>query len=471
MAKVLKWLVVGALGLIVLLALITFTLQRWIKTDDFRQRLERQATAALGVPVTLDHVAVDVYPLPAVALSGVILQSKPVLTVQRIEMRPNWAPMLRGRLEVDTLLVRRAVLPQQAIDGLLVLMQKNSKSSGGSEPVEASPGEGGSRIDWLPERTVLDEVTWVSAGGSRTTISADARLGEDELPDNVTLRLTEGNYKGLQATVKRDVPKAQGDDAAAMARQWSVLVEVGGGKVEGRFSLKRTVAAVPAPPAGKPARPRASPAPGVQAPSYELTLQGDLKARDVEVSALTAPSRALTGKLEATSTLSARAATTSGLVDALQTRTSFTVRNAVIHGVDLVKAVQSAGTNSGGETPLDTLVGQVNSQGRNVQLNNLAATSGALSANGDVGISPAKALSGQLNVTVAGNSKVGGVVGSAVAVPLTVSGTLDNPEVGVSRSAMVGAAIGTAIMPGVGTGAGAKLGDRLGQSLRGLFGK
>jgi hypothetical protein len=55
-----------------------------VSTDDFRQRVEREASAALGVPVALDHVAVDVWPLPAVALSGITVKSKPPLTLAEI---------------------------------------------------------------------------------------------------------------------------------------------------------------------------------------------------------------------------------------------------------------------------------------------------------------------------------------------------------------------------------------------------
>jgi uncharacterized protein involved in outer membrane biogenesis len=51
MAKVLKWVVFLALGVMVLLAVVAYTLHRWVSTDDFRQRVEREASAALGVPV------------------------------------------------------------------------------------------------------------------------------------------------------------------------------------------------------------------------------------------------------------------------------------------------------------------------------------------------------------------------------------------------------------------------------------
>lgn len=443
MAKVFKWLVFLALGLMVLLAVVAFTLHRWVSTDDFRQRVEREASAALGVPVALDRVAVDVWPLPAVALSGISIKSKPPLTLERLEVRPRWQPLLTGKLAVATLLVRKAVLPQQGIDAVLLLLQKKKTPAQAAAAPSAPPGQ--ASMDWLPRRTVLDEVTWISAAGARTTVNAEAALGDDGLPDSVSLKLIKGNLQGLEAHLKREEPKA-----GAAGDEWALRVDVGGGKVEGKLGLKKVPAA---------------------AAREELELQGKLQTRDVEVSALTAPSKSLTGRLEASTTLHARAATTGALVEALQSQTTFTVRDAVIHGLDLAKAVKTIGLSRGGQTALDTLAGQVNTQGKSAQLTNLVASSGALSATGNVAISPAKVLSGRVSVNVAGDSKLGSAIGGAVGVPLTVGGTLDNPEVTLSRSALLGAAIGTALLPGVGTGAGANLGDRVGEGFRSLFGK
>lgn len=203
----------------------------------------------------------------------------------------------------------------------------------------------------------------------------------------------------------------------------------------------------------------------------ELVLQGKLETRDVEVSALTAPARPLSGLLEASTTLNARAATTDALVEALQTQTSFTVRNATLHGIDLAKAVKTVGLSRGGQTQLQTLAGHVSTQGRAVQLSNLVASSGVLSASGNVAVSPSRALSGQISVNLSGDSKLGSAIGGAVGVPLVVGGTLEAPEVTLSRAALLGAAIGTALMPGVGTGAGAKLGGKVNEGLKKLFGK
>lgn len=468
MAKLFKWLVFLALGLMVLLAVVAYTLHRWVSTDDFRQRVEREASAALGVPLTLDRVAVDIWPLPAVALSGISVQSKPPLTLERVEVRPEWRPLLQGRLEVATLLVRRAVLPQQGIDALLLLLQKKKQAvpvKAGAPAAAANTGPEMSRLDWLPRRTVLDDVTWVNTTGARTTVKGEASLGADGLPENASLKLTEGNLQGLEATLQR--VEAQAGEAGGAA-QWDLLVKVGGGKLEGRLGLQRGfVAAAAATAAAKPG----AKAPPVARSAEELVLQGQLKTSGVEVSALTAPAKALTGQLDATTTLNARAATTAALVDALQSHTTFTVRDAVVNGLDLAKAVKTVGLSRGGQTRLDTLAGQVSTLGRSAQLTNLVASSGALSATGNVAVSSAKALSGQVSVTLAGDSKIGSAIGSAVGVPLVVGGTLDNPEVTLSRAALLGAAIGTVLLPGVGTGAGAGVGEKVGKSLRGIFGK
>jgi hypothetical protein len=137
-----------------------------------------------------------------------------------------------------------------------------------------------------------------------------------------------------------------------------------------------------------------------------------------------------------------------------------------VHGVDLAQAVKTIGLSRGGQTTLDTLAGQVTTQGRSVQLHNLVATSGMLSATGNVSMAPDRTLNGRVSVELAAAA-----AGGAIGVPLSVGGTLDSPSVTLTRGALLGAAIGTAIAPGVGTGAGAKLGDKLGESLRGLFGK
>lgn len=443
MARIFRGVLWLALAAVLLLAGVALALHGWVGSDDFRQRVQQEASAALGLPVRVGGIDVALWPLPAVALSGIEVQSRPPLTLARLELRPGWAALLQGRLEVATLVLREAVLPQQAIDAILLSLQKKKQSalaSPGLQPKRASNlqpaaaaavvAAGETAVDrWLPRRALLQDVSWVSLKGSRTTVDAGMRLGADSLPEEASLKVTQGHLRGLNGSLRREE-----------AGQWALRVEVGGGTVAGRLGMQRAAAAQ-----------------GGQA----LVLQGQLETRGVEVSALTAPNRPLSGRLEASTTLKAAAATTAGLVDALQTQTRFTVKDAVLNGMDLVKAVQTVGLSRGGQTRLDTLAGQVQSQGRAAQLNNLVASSGALSATGNVAVSASQALSGRVSVSL----------GNTVGVPLVVGGTLAAPEVTLTRGALLGAAVGTVVMPGVGTGAGMELGDRLGQGLNKLFGK
>lgn len=430
MTRLTKWLAGAALLMVMLLGGVAVALQHWVGSEDFRSRIGQQASAALGLPVVLGRITVDLWPLPAVALEDVQVKSQPPLTLERVEARPSWAPLLQGRLEIATLVVRNAVVPEQAVTAIAAAVEKQKPRGGKDKNNRKDAGpDAVSAIVFLPRRTVLDQVTWVYARGGSSTLDAKAQLDGDGLPGHLTVGVSKGRFQGARAVLER-----QPD-------HWALQVDIGGGTVKGRAQLR----------------------PGAKGGSL---LQGQFDTTNVEVAALTAPSRTLSGRLEARTTFRSEFRTPGAIADALQSQTRFTVHNAVVHGVDLARAVKSVGLNRGGETRLDTLAGTVVTQGRAVQLNNLVATSGVLSANGNVAMAPDKSLSGRITVDLASAA-----AGGAIGVPLAVGGTLDSPSVMLTRGALLGAAVGTLVAPGVGTGAGAKAGDMLGESLKGLFGK
>jgi hypothetical protein len=440
MHRFLRFLIIAAAAFLLVLGLAGAGLYHWIGQSDFRERVEQQASAALGVPLKLGAIRIDWFPVPAVALDDVALQTLPPITAKTIEARPVWMALLERRLEVATLVVRGGAVPQAGVDALLATLQRRKPGAADAKKaeVQSQAGMAAGAMLWIPRRTVIDELSWISAKGVTSVIDARASLGDDGLPEAATVKLRKGPLEGTQVDIQRD-------DAATPARdgtRWLVDAKVGGGTIKGRVALK---------------------APAT--PGREIMLSGELQTRGVEVSALTAPNRPLSGKLEASTALNARAGAASGLVDAMQTNTSFTISNAVFHGVDLVKAVSTIGLSRGGETALSQLSGQLTTQGRAAQLTKLVARSGVLAVQGDVSVSTAQALSGRLLVDL-----TAGKAGNLTGIPLVVGGTLASPEVSLSRSAMLGAALGTAVMPGVGTGAGARLGDKIGQGLSGLFG-
>jgi len=423
----LKWSLAALAALLLFLGTALLLAQRWLSSADFRQRVEAEAGKALGVPVKVTHIGVTLWPLPGVALEGVELRTRQPLSVQRVELRPAWLDLLLGRAAISTLVVRRAVLPQQGIDALLLAWQKlraRDPQAGGDLPLYL-----------LPRRTVLEQLSWVSAKGKTIVLQADIRLDSDAWPQRLELRVLQGRLRGAHLELERRAEHA-----------WDVALKLAGGTVQGRLDLQ------PAAGAGG-----------------EFVLKGELQTREVELSQLTAPepsaaaraAQPLSGRLEASTTLDARARQPSALLEALQTNSKFTVRQALLQGIDLAKAVKTVGVSRGGETPLDTLSGQVSTRGKAIELQNLAASSGALSATGQVSVSPSQRLDGRVSVDF----------GGAVGMPLLVGGTVDAPEVALTAGAKIGAAVGTMLMPGVGTGAGASVGGRIGEGLNKLFGK
>lgn len=414
---------------LLLLAALLLALQRWVAGEAFRERLAAEASGLLGAPVRAQAIGLALWPVPGVAVDGLSIQARTPLSLQRVELRPRWWDLLGGRLRVQTLVVRQAVLPEATV----ALLGARAQAA----PAPAPADDEAIDFSLLPRELVLEEVSWLAADGARTTVNAELRFADDGWPAKAELAIVGGALRGTTATLRRE----------GKATVWALDARVGGGRVRGPLAVTL---------------------PNAGAKERRVVLDGRLRTEGVEVSALTAPRKTLTGRLQADTTLGARfpeRVSAEALVNALRSDTRFTVSGATLHGLDLLKAASTVGLSSGGLTELDTLAGQVSTRGKAIQLSNLVANSGLLAATGEVAISPSRALSGRVRVDVT-RGATAGVVG----VPLAVGGTLDDPQVTLTRAALLGAAIGTAVMPGVGTGAGANIGDRLGEGLKGLFG-
>lgn len=393
----------GVLLLVVVLAVAVGALSRWAGSDDFRNRAQQAATQALGVPVQLGRIEVTLWPLPAVAVHGLRVQTRPPITLERVDARPVWTALLVGRPELDTLIVRKATLPQQALTAVAAAVEKQ----GAPKPASSSA------LPTLPRKIVLDKVTWVDAKGQPLTVDADIAFSGELLPDTADIKVVGGRFAGAKALLARE------------DRTWQLRAEIGGGTVTGPLRLQP-----------------------VRGGGWQFG--GELATDKVEVSAITAPSRTLTGRLEARTTLQAEFKDPAALADVMRTQTRFTVRRAVLNGIDLAQAVRTLGMSRSGQTALDTLTGQVATQGRVVHLTNLVASSGSLNATGNVSLSAGRVLSGRVMAAL-----TAGPLGNVAGVPLQVGGTLDAPSVtpaGIS-------------LPGSEAASG------LGDKIKGLFGR
>ena len=404
----------------VVLCLAWFAAQSWLGSADFRVRVESAASAQAGVPVRLGRVALDVWPVPGVALEKVRIETQPAITVERVEARAQLAALVAGRLMLSSLRVERADISQAGWDDLSARRSKKPDA-------QAVDAESGALV--LPGRLVVDHLTWRPLGGPPIELGADVRIGPEGLPDTLSLKMLGGQFLGADVRLAR------------RELTWDVDANYAGGRIRGDITLDKR------------------PATGAT-----LAVTGRLATEGLQLGVLTR--QRLTGLLSAQTTLGWRSGQAGPALNALQTQSTFTVRNAVLSGIDLARAVKTVGLSRGGETRLDTLAGQVGTRGRAVNFNQLVASSGALSANGQVALSPSQALRGRVVVHLGPAA-----LGQAVGVPLVVGGTLDAPALTLTRSALLGAAIGTMVMPGVGTGAGASMGDKIGDKLQDLFGK
>ncbi|MDP3413934.1 MAG: glycine zipper domain-containing protein, partial [Polaromonas sp.] len=141
----------------------------------------------------------------------------------------------------------------------------------------------------------------------------------------------------------------------------------------------------------------------------------------------------------------------------LHTKTVFSMRGARLLRFDLDKAVRSLGRDHAGQTALDTVTGQMDTQntprGMVVTYTGVRATSGVLTASGQARVAN-RQIESEFAVDL-----VDGIIG----VPLKVSGPFEDVKVSVPAGAVAGAAVGTAVLPGIGTAIGARIGATLGK--------
>lgn len=136
---------------------------------------------------------------------------------------------------------------------------------------------------------------------------------------------------------------------------------------------------------------------------------------------------------------------------------NFHLRNGTLTKVDLLQAANNPGkiSSRGGTTRFDDLTGLFKVDEAGYHFQRVKISSGSLNAAGRVDISPSLQLSGRLEADVKGTAGL-------VSMPMIVSGTLSDPLVRPSGSALAGAAVGTAFLgPGLGTAVGIKVGGFL----------
>ncbi|MBH2020130.1 AsmA-like C-terminal region-containing protein [Polaromonas sp.] len=416
MTRARKWLPGAgvAAGLLALLAAVLLSLMP--SDEELARRAATGLEAALGVPVSVGALHWRLLPSPRVELENVATRQAQPVEIKKLTAYLSRSALWQRRLQVEHAVVQGAVLPQLSLPAL------------GHQPAAATPGaQQNFTLDEVPlARIEFSDVTWISRYGTRFLCDGEADFDAGWRPRTAQLR-----RPGVSPPADLALTRHGQDD------RWAARINLGGGTAHGELQLQA---------GGKGG----------------LRLTGKLQPRNIDVAgALQAFSRSsiVAGKASGDTTLSARGDSLGEMARSLHTTTTFTMGRSTLLRFDLDKAVRSLGREHAGQTPLDAISGQIDTQntpqGMVVDFSRIKTSSGVLSASGKARIA-SRRIDAELTVDL-----VDGVVG----IPLTLSGPVDKIQVSVPASALAGAAVGTAVLPGIGTAIGARLGAAIGRLL------
>lgn len=412
MTRAHRWLV--GLGLVLgLTALLWVAVMRLVPSDDeLARRAARQLETWLGVKVNVGALRWRLLPAPALVMENIVTVQPQPIVIQKLSAYPDLLALWQRRVKIDRAELQGATVPQLSLGWALARPQQ------GSEPSESSVGD-------IPlARLVFRDVTWMSRHGVPVIYDGQVDFDPGWRPRQALLR-----RPGFTPVTDLTLTREGQDD------RWAARINMGGGTAHGTVELQTR-------------------------PNGRFHLEGALQPKGIEVeSALAAFNRrsVVAGKASGNTVLSAHGDNVAELAQSLHSKTQFTMGASKLLRLDLDKAIRSAGQEFAGQTALDSITGQLDTQntpqGMVVDYTGIKAASGVLTASGKARVAN-RQVQAEFSVDL-----VDGLVG----VPLQVSGPLENVKVSVPSGALAGAMVGTAILPGVGTAIGARIGTTLGK--------
>jgi len=386
----------------------------WLPTDEeLAARLTVEAEERLGIRVTIGSAHWELLPRPVVVVNDFrTRQSKPVV-IGRLTAHLKARSVLDRKLVFERIDIEDAVLPRNSVRAF-------SGAPGASTP-DAGDGV-------LLERLAFRNLTWISHGGVAVIYDGEIDFDAHWRPRDAELRRP-GISPPFTLTLKRE------DDAD----RWQARIHVGGGTLYGKIDLKF-------------------------AASGAMHLSGQLTPMDIEVaSAVSSFNRrsAVGGKGSGRTVLSAVGKTAGELARSLHTRTVFSVNRATILRFDLEKAIGTLGKEHDGQTALQELTGQLDTQntdeGLRATYTGLKARAGKRSVTGEATIYKRQVeASGTLYLA-----------DGAIGAPFTVSGPVSKPHASVPPASYAAAVASAAAMTVIGPGAGARIGDAVSRTFEG----
>jgi len=426
-----KWLKIGGLvlgGLILLLAVAPL----FVSLNDYVLLVEAQVSAKLKEPVKIEGLRAGGLPVPHIVVDGISIGKTGAITAAHVTITPDLWSLLGSTRVIRSIRIDQLVLTQKAIERIpswakvrpastTTVRVKSIQLDNAVLMLKKAPFGPFDGTLTLNDDNSLDVASIVTADGKLKALikpeeahyRVDARARNWTLPVGPAIRFDELIVKGVATTKDAKLSDVRGTAY--------------GGRLEGKLALSWH----------KRAR-----------------LTGHASIDRVELrSLLLALGRppSMSGQLNARPVFSANALRAGELLKAIHLETSFDVQDGVLRGVDIGKSATSIfrDKDPSAETRFEKLSGHLVLDRGTRRLTQLKISSGSLSADGRVTISPEDELSGRINANI------------GASVPLNVSGTVKSPVLLPTAGTMAGAAVGTAVLGPLGTAIGTAIGSKI----------
>ncbi|MES2581715.1 MAG: hypothetical protein V4627_03270 [Pseudomonadota bacterium] len=411
-----QWALRLSVAATVVLGLCVLALAWWLPSgEELAQRLTTVVNDKLGIPVSIGAVHWSLLPTPAITIHDLRTQQAQPVVIGSLRAYPKLHMLLQRKLVLRHIDVMDATIPRNSLHAL--------KGKPGAMPEQPEDGV-------LLEHLAFRNLTWISYSGIATTFDGEIDFDPLWRPRHAALRRP-GHTPPFTLTATRE----------AEADRWQIRTVVGGGTAHGHVELKTD-----------------------KDDAATLHLRGQLAPRGIEVaSALATFNRRspVAGQASGPTELWAEGKSLGQLTRSLHTQTRFTVNPATVLRFDLDKAIRTRGKEHDGQTALQELTGQLDTQngaeGMRVTVTDIRARAGKFTATG-------KAMVYHGQIEASGNLDL---VEGALGVPITLSGPVQKPKVTVPPGFYAGAAIGTVLLPGIGTAIGARIGGAMGEVFSG----
>lgn len=382
----------------------------WLPTDEeLAARLTAEAEERLGVKVTIGSAHWALLPKPVIVVKDFRTQQAQPVIIRQLSAYLNVRVLLHRKLGFRRIVIDEAVFPRNSLHAFHAKPGVSEAEAGDDVPLEYFE---------------FRNLTWISYSGIAVAYDGEIDFDPRWRPRHAELRHP-GIKPAFTLTLTRD----------ADADRWQTRIHVGGGTAHGDLVLKT-------------------------AANGAMHLSGQLAPHDIEVASALSSFKLrspVSGKGSGQTVLSADGKSVGELARSLHTRTKLSINPATVLRFDLDKAISTYGKEHDGQTALQELTGQLDTQntdaGMRVSYTGIKAHAGKYIATGEATVYHRQIeASGSLDL-----------VEGAIGVPFTVSGPVDKPKVSVPPGFFAGAAIGTAVLPGIGTAIGARIGGALGR--------